>query len=134
MQEAEKSLRFYRGLNDDDFELLQIEMNKLRSIYSEENKKSDCQAKLSINDFKSREAKKSMLIAFVLVALNQLCGCFAMLNYTATIFAEAGSDLTPNMSAIVVGVIQLLGSCISLILVDRAGRKVARIDALWLTV
>lgn len=124
MQEAEKSLRFYRGLKDDDFELLQIELNKLRAAYSEENKKSDGESKLSINDFKSREAKKAMLIAFVLVALNQLCGCFAMLNYTATIFAEAGSDLTPNMSAIVVGVIQLLGSCISLILVDRAGRKV----------
>lgn len=47
-----------------------------------------------------------------------------MLNYTATIFAEAGSSLTPNMSAIIIGIIQLLGAYISTFLVDRAGRKI----------
>lgn len=96
----------------------------MRSVFGDETKKGEAQTKLSIKDFKSREARKSMIIAFALVALNQLCGCFAMLNYTATIFADAGSNLTPNMSAIVVGAIQLFGVFISLILVDRAGRKV----------
>lgn len=57
------------------------------------------------------------------MSLNQLCGIFAMLMYTATIFAESGSSLTPNMSAIVVGLIQLIGAYISTVLVDRAGRK-----------
>lgn len=133
MKEAEKSLRFYRGIrvdDDSDCELLQIELDKLKIVYSEESrlgrptegKKVNA---ITLDDFKSIEAKKSLLIAFVLVALNQLCGCFAMLNYTATIFAEAGSDLSPNMSAIVVGIIQLIGSCITVMLVDRAGRKVS---------
>lgn len=49
-----------------------------------------------------------------------------MLNYTATIFKESGSNLTPNMSAIIVGAIQLLGSYMSTLLVERAGRKVNR--------
>lgn len=57
------------------------------------------------------------------MALNQWCGCFAMLNYTATIFAEAGSSLSPNLSAIVVAVIQIFGACFST-LVDRVGRKI----------
>lgn len=46
-----------------------------------------------------------------------------MLNYTATIFEKAGSTLSPNMSAIIVGFIQIIGSYFSTVLVDRAGRK-----------
>lgn len=47
-----------------------------------------------------------------------------MINYTATIFAESGSDVSPNLSAIICGAIQLLGTLVSTKLVDRAGRKV----------
>lgn len=72
----------------------------------------------------SVSARKAIFIGAVLVWLNQFCGCFAMLNYTANIFAESGSNLSPNMSAIIVGVIQLFGAWISTFLVDRAGRKV----------
>lgn len=66
-----------------------------------------------------------MIIGVMLVTLNQFCGVFAMLNYTATIFKESGSTMTPNASAIVVAVIQILGSSLSTFLVDRAGRKVS---------
>lgn len=58
------------------------------------------------------------------MALNQFCGCFAMLIYTATIFQKSGSNLSPNMSAIIVGVIQVIGSYVTTALVERAGRKV----------
>lgn len=73
-------------------------------------------------------AKKALLIGIVLVWLNQFCGCFAMLTYTAKIFENAGSNLTANMSAIIVGIIQLFGAYISTFLVDRAGRKVLFIN------
>lgn len=107
-----------------------MELEKLKTVINDGNKCSDKKENTSItlNDFKSREAKKSLLIAFVLAALNQMCGCFAMLNYSATIFVEAGSDLEPNMAAVVVGAIQLIGSYVSLLLVDKAGRKVCLND------
>uniref|UniRef100_T1GSI0 Major facilitator superfamily (MFS) profile domain-containing protein n=1 Tax=Megaselia scalaris TaxID=36166 RepID=T1GSI0_MEGSC len=65
-----------------------------------------------------------MLIGLVLMALNQFCGCFAMINYTGTIFEQAGSSLSPNMSAIIVAFIQLVGSYASTALVEKAGRKI----------
>lgn len=68
--------------------------------------------------------KKALLIGMVLVTLNQFSGCFALINYTAHIFAEAGSNLDPNVSAMVVGAIQLAGSYVSTMVVDRCKRKV----------
>lgn len=73
---------------------------------------------------KGEPGRKAMLIGIILALLNQLCGCFAMLQYTAQIFADAGSSLSPNVSAIFVGVVQLIGSSVATNLVDRAGRKV----------
>lgn len=58
-----------------------------------------------------------------------------MINYTGKIFADSGSKLPPNESAVVVGVIQLIGTYVSTLFVDRVGRKViiahviAKIDA-----
>jgi SP family facilitated glucose transporter-like MFS transporter 8 len=57
------------------------------------------------------------------MALNQFCGVFAMLNFTATIFKESGSNLSPNISSIIVGGIQIIGSMLPTLLVDRLGRK-----------
>lgn len=46
-----------------------------------------------------------------------------MITFTATIFQEAGSTLSTNASAIIVGVIQIFGSIFASILVERCGRK-----------
>lgn len=46
-----------------------------------------------------------------------------MINYTVSMFEDSGSSLSPNISSIVVGVIQVLGSFASTLLVDRVGRK-----------
>lgn len=68
--------------------------------------------------------RKAMMIGIVLASIQQLCGCFAMLQYTVSIFEQSGSAMSPNMSAIVVAAIQVLGSYFATFLVDRAGRKV----------
>lgn len=80
-------------------------------------------SKLSTSDFKSNHAKKALSYAIFLMALNQFCGCFAMLNFTATIFKESGSTLSPNISSIIVGGLQIVGAIICTMLVEKAGRK-----------
>lgn len=72
----------------------------------------------------SRHAKRALLIGLTIVIYNQFSGCFAMLNYTATIFEKAGSSMSPNNSAIIVGSIQILGNYCATMTVERLGRKV----------
>lgn len=52
-----------------------------------------------------------------------LSGTYALVSYASMIFDEAGSSVSPNISAIIVGCIQVVGVYCSTILVDRAGRK-----------
>jgi ABC-type multidrug transport system fused ATPase/permease subunit len=68
-------------------------------------------------------AKKALIIGIVLVAVNQLCGAFAFINYTAEIFMESGSSLSPNMSAIIVAIIQVAGSTGSAFAIGSMSRK-----------
>lgn len=69
-------------------------------------------------------AKKATLIAIFLGALNQFCGVFVMTSYTNKIFEDAGSTMPSNTASIIVAAVQLLANCVTMILVDRAGRKI----------
>lgn len=56
--------------------------------------------------------------------LEQFSGLFGLLFFVSTIFKYSGSNLSPNTSSIIVGVIQLIGCYCSTLLVDKAGRKI----------
>lgn len=72
----------------------------------------------------TRAGRKALLIGMALICMHEFCGVFTMLNYTATIFRDSGSSISPDYSAIIVGAIQLLGTYIVTFLVDRLGRKI----------
>lgn len=55
--------------------------------------------------------------------LCQACGAFTIVNYAATIFKATGSQLDPNVSGIILGVVQIFGTYVSAILVDNVGRR-----------
>lgn len=80
--------------------------------------------RLNWSDFKAKEARKAFAIGVLLMVLRELSGCGPMLQYTATLFKEAGSKLPAHVPAMLVNGIQIIGSVISMNLVDRAGRKV----------
>lgn len=67
--------------------------------------------------------RRAIIITVTLMWLSQFCGLLAINNYTSSIFRDAGSTLHPNDCAIIVGFVQLSGSCTSTVLVDRLGRK-----------
>ncbi|XP_058814671.1 facilitated trehalose transporter Tret1-2 homolog [Topomyia yanbarensis] len=123
--QSEKALRFFRGYQTGTQQVsneFKLELVKLKDTFNDE-KQTIKQDVVTWDDFVTPHARKALLIGICLMAFNQFCGCFAMLNYTATVFAESGSSLSANMSAIVIGTIQMFGSYFSTILVERAGRK-----------
>ncbi|KAG5332673.1 TRET1 protein, partial [Acromyrmex heyeri] len=66
---------------------------------------------------------RGLIIVMGLFIGQQLCGIFAMISNTEMIFKMSGSSLSPNMSSIIVGTIQFLGSWLATLLVERAGRR-----------
>lgn len=122
LQEAEKALKYYRGGTQsygiDDNADIKIELQSLVSSLNVTQSK-----KFSFEDLKTRHARKALIYGICLMALNQFCGVFAMLNFTVTIFKESGSTLSPNVSSIIVGAIMILGAFVCTFLVEKAGRK-----------
>uniref|UniRef100_A0AAG5D9C8 Major facilitator superfamily (MFS) profile domain-containing protein n=1 Tax=Anopheles atroparvus TaxID=41427 RepID=A0AAG5D9C8_ANOAO len=131
-QEAERSLRYFRGLPADKDtavpEEFQRELGQLERMRTEPQsaKQSLLDRQLAWSDFNTRHAKRAFLICLSLMTLNQFCGCFYMMNYAESVFAESSSvlSLSASRSVIVVGLIQLGGCYACTLLVDRMGRKI----------
>ncbi|XP_018333083.1 facilitated trehalose transporter Tret1-like isoform X3 [Agrilus planipennis] len=73
--------------------------------------------------FKSKGLRKALLICLGLVSFQQFSGITVVQFYVTNIFEATGSSLSPDVSAIIVGIVQLLASFSTPILVDRLGRK-----------
>lgn len=86
--------------------------------------KADKEIKFSFKELRERQPRRVLIYGVVLMALNQFSGCFPLMNYTATIFAKSGSNLPPNVSSIVTGVLQIVGAVLCTFLVEKAGRKI----------
>lgn len=76
-----------------------------------------------------RSARRGFFLGFILITLTCSSGAFVLLHYTVSIFQEAGSHLTPELSSIIVASLQLFGSYVATFLVDRAGRKLLIISS-----
>ncbi|XP_062551194.1 facilitated trehalose transporter Tret1-like isoform X2 [Armigeres subalbatus] len=125
-QSSEESLKFYRGYPAGEQYVsaeIQRDLHKLR-----DNCRSDKQTtqkhKITWSDLSTHHARKAFLIGVTLVALNNLSGCFAMLSYAESIFRESGSSLSADISAIITGSLQVVGSYCSTVMVERVGRKI----------
>ncbi|XP_065084155.1 facilitated trehalose transporter Tret1-like isoform X2 [Ochlerotatus camptorhynchus] len=120
VDEAERSLRFYKGMDNEACDLKR-EFEKLQNFVLNSRAENN---KLQFSDFTSPQAKKGIFIGIFLMFLNQFSGIFAILTYAVSIFQESGSELSPGTSAIIIAAIQIVGTIASFIFIDLAGRKV----------
>lgn len=58
------------------------------------------------------------------MGVSQFGGQFALTSYALTIFRESGSTIDPNISSVIMGLIQIVGTCSGSMLIDHLGRKV----------
>lgn len=122
---------FYKNVHDtdEDRKKLDLEINKLKITLDDLQTENKNKESFKWTDVTTGIGRKALLMGIILVGINVFSGVFAMTTYTANIFEETGSNLSPNTSAIIVGFIQLLGSCVATQFVDRCGRKVRKIKS-----
>lgn len=73
---------------------------------------------------KTRSARRAVSISMALVIFPQFCGCFILITYSTPYFAAAGSTLTPLQSSILICIVQLIANLLTMILIERLGRKI----------
>uniref|UniRef100_A0A2C9H8R0 Major facilitator superfamily (MFS) profile domain-containing protein n=1 Tax=Anopheles quadriannulatus TaxID=34691 RepID=A0A2C9H8R0_ANOQN len=129
-EKAEQSLMFYRGVRGHfaKSECFRHELQQLKDGIELETTASD--AALSWKDFTTKPARQGLLMGMFLMLLNQSSGSMALITYASSIFELSNPPSTTtvgvlpaSISSIVLATIQLLGTIISLALVDRVGRK-----------
>lgn len=115
--EASKALCWLRGATSSqevEDELRIVEMSVNESLNT----------KTSFNDLLLPYNLKPTLILLGLMLFQQLSGINAVIFYTVEIFEDAGSDMDSNLSAIIIGIVQVVATFAAVMFVDRAGRRI----------
>ncbi|XP_013176543.1 PREDICTED: facilitated trehalose transporter Tret1-like isoform X2 [Papilio xuthus] len=116
VEDARKALQWLRGKNVN----VEKEMRELT--------RSQAEADLVRgNQFKQLFAVKyipAVLISLGLMFFQQLSGINAVIFYASTIFESAGSNIDPQLSSVIIGVVNFISTFIATVLIDRLGRKI----------
>lgn len=113
-ENAEKSLKFLRGRDNN-----KAELDSMEKLVSEEMKhESKWKDVLQIDG-----NRRALIIILGIYTTQQFCGSTAIISYAQQIFGQAESMLGAEKACIVLGSVQLFTSTVSSLLVDRIGRK-----------
>ncbi|CAL4066056.1 unnamed protein product, partial [Meganyctiphanes norvegica] len=113
-KEAEESLQYYRGKNYN----IQNELEGIRQAVKQAQSN-----KIGFSDLKAPYILKPLGISLAIMVFQQLSGINAVLFNLVTIFDKAGSSMSPDVSSIIISVMQMLSTFAASLLMDRAGRK-----------
>ncbi|XP_008184067.1 facilitated trehalose transporter Tret1 [Acyrthosiphon pisum] len=72
---------------------------------------------------RKRAFVKAVVLSLLLATVQRMSGAGAIIQYTAKLFSISGSSVAPNTASIITGVFQLIGSGITIFLIDRVGRR-----------
>lgn len=112
-EKARKSLQFFRGPNYD----IEPEIKEMQK-YVEVGEESNWAV------FKKKSSLKASLMLLVLHVGQQMSGINAVMFFAHEIFKQAGSEIAPGISSIILGIVQIVATLICTLIVDRIGRKI----------
>ncbi|XP_045476359.1 facilitated trehalose transporter Tret1-like [Harmonia axyridis] len=113
--EAEESLKKLRSKDNSNLKELE-DMKETVERYG--GKKTSF-----LKSLKSRSFRKGIIITTTLMIFQQFVGITFIQSYMELIFIASGSTMSSSGSAVIIGVIQVLGVLVSASLVDRWGRR-----------
>lgn len=112
---AIKSIEWLRGADYD----YNPELEELKAVELK-NK----QASVSIMSALTRKVTlKALAISLGLMFFQQLCGINAVIFYATDIFKDANTGIDAKLSTIVVGIMQVIATFVSVLVVDKLGRR-----------
>lgn len=114
--EARSALVRLRGDNYD----VDTELNNLK-FKAEQSQNQRVSFLASVT---KKTALKAILICYALMLFQQLSGINAVLFNTSTIFSSAGASISAEIATIIIGVIQVVATFISSMIVDKLGRRI----------
>ncbi|XP_027223353.2 facilitated trehalose transporter Tret1 [Penaeus vannamei] len=117
-EEARKALKFLRGSSYD----VSAELEKIMKAGSSRSKTTFTQ---QISKLKDPVVYAPFLTGCGVFFFSQLSGPYVVYSYTVHIFQVANAGLSPYLSTVLVGVARVAGSCIGIVVVERAGRRPA---------
>ena len=74
--------------------------------------------------FRVKANFKALLFTCALVSFQQFTGINVVLIYAEDIFKSTGSSLNTSLSTIIVGIVQMLASGVTPLVVERLGRRI----------
>lgn len=117
-EDARKALKFLRGGSHDV-------SSELEKIMKAGNSRSNITFVQQMAKLKDPVVHVPFLTGCGVFFFSQLSGPYVVYSYTVHIFQVAKSGLSPYLSTVLVGVARVAGSCIGIVVVERAGRRPA---------
>ncbi|XP_037933161.1 facilitated trehalose transporter Tret1 [Teleopsis dalmanni] len=115
-EQAIKSIQWLRGSNYD----YNTEIEELKAVDAKIKEES-----ISVMSALLRPTTlKALFISLGLMFFQQLCGINAVIFYSTDIFRDAQTGIDEQLSTILVGVMQVIATFVSVIVVDKLGRRI----------
>lgn len=119
-KKAASTISWLRSVNE-KHKIVAEEISKLK----EEQRRYDEAPRVSLQSVvRDRPTFSALRMTLMLMAMQTLSGCFALMNYAADVFTRAGTEWSPNTLALLVGSLQLAGSFLTTMSIERFGRKI----------
>lgn len=67
--------------------------------------------------------KKAVVLSLALATIQRMSGAGAIIQFTAKLFKISSSSIQPITASIITGIFQLVGSGITIALIDKVGRR-----------
>lgn len=111
-EKAIKAYKFYNNATEPTAEFTEKQIGE------------NANATFDFSDFKRADHWKPSLLSLIIVALSLCTGQFVIITFTKQIFDESGSNISSEYSSIVIALIQLIGSYVSTLVIERVGRRI----------
>lgn len=119
-KKAAKTLSWLRCLSRNH----KIVLEELQKLKVEQRKYEETPRVTVASVVRDRATFSALRMTLVLMGMQTLSGCFALMNYAADVFQRAGTQWSPNKLTLFVGSLQLVGSFFTTISIEKFGRKI----------